>query len=279
MNPRALAAWSGACLLVALAGTNPLYRGAVVVVAAVTAAATALPGRSWRPLQVGLVLTVLGAIGLNGLTAHLGTTVLFEIPDWLPVFGGPVTLEALAYGAVQGLGLVAAVLAFAPWAMALESHEVVDALPRHLERTGLLVASALNLAPRLARSFAGIAESQRMRGWRPRGPRSWGDVLLPTMLTALEDSLQLAEAMEARGFGSGPRSRYAELRWNLADRTVVATSGLAAAGFVASRLWLAVPDWHPFPVLHPPGLEPLAGAACLLLITPALVWRSQNSNG
>jgi energy-coupling factor transport system permease protein len=275
VNPRALAAWSGACLLIALAGTNPLYRGAVVVAAAATLAATALPGRSWRPLQVGLVLTVLGAILLNGLTAHLGATVLVVIPDWLPVFGGAVTLEALAYGAVQGLGLVAAVLAFAPWALALESHQVVDALPRHLERTGLLVASALNLAPRLARSFAGIAESQRMRGWRPRGPRSWGEVLLPTMLTALEDSLQLAEAMEARGFGSGPRSRYADVRWSLADGAVLAASGLAAAGFLASRIWLSAPDWHPYPVLQAPSLEPLAGAACLLLITPALAWRSR----
>jgi energy-coupling factor transport system permease protein len=273
VNPRALAAWSGACLLVALAGTNPLYRGAVVLAAAATVAATALPGRSWRPFQVFLLLTMIGAILLNGLTAHLGATVLLAIPEWLPVFGGPVTLEALAYGAAQGLGLVAAALAFAPWAVALEPHQVVDALPRHLERTGLLVASALNLAPRLARSYAGIAESQRMRGWRPRGPSSWGEVLLPTMLTALEDSLQLAEAMEARGFGSGPRSRYAELRWSLADRAVLAASALAAAGFLASRIWLAVPDWHPYPVLRVPGFEPQAGAACLLLIIPALAWR------
>ena len=45
-----------------------------------------------------------------------------------------------------------------------------------------------------------------MRGWRPTGVRAWSDVLMPVALTSIEGSMDLAEAMEARAFGSGPRT-------------------------------------------------------------------------
>lgn len=261
----------------ALASTNPVYRGIVLLAALATVAATTAAGRSLRPLLVGLLLAALGAVVLSGAVSHLGGTVVLTLPGWLPVFGGPITLESLAYGGAQALGLVATVLAFAPWSLALESHEMVDALPAHLERTGALLASALNMAPRIARSFTGIAESQRMRGWRPRGPASWAEVLVPALLTAMEDSIQVAEAMEARAFGSGPRSRYAVPVWNAADVAVLAASVLAVTAFLGGRLAGAVVDWHPYPLLLAPALEPAAALACVPLVLPALVWRRPSS--
>jgi len=102
-----------------------------------------------------------------------------------------------------------------------------------------------------------------MRGWRPRRVREWPDLAVPVVLTALEGSITLAEAMEARGYGSrsanplrrrspgrGLTSRYVWLR------------RLAAIAFVALRLADVIGDWYPFPTISVPPVNGF-GVACL----------------
>ena len=79
-----------------------------------------------------------------------------------------------------------------------------------LARTGAAIGTALNLIPGIARSATEIRDAQRMRGWRSRRVREWPDLAVPVVLTALEGSITLAEAMEARGYGSGVRTHYTE---------------------------------------------------------------------
>jgi len=127
--------------------------------------------------------------------------VLARLPDALPLLGGPLTLESLAFGGAIGLGLVAALLSVAPLSLILEPHDVVDAMPAALERTGIAVATSLNLVSGFGRTFTEVRDAQRMRGWKPGGLRSWNEILVPVVLTAIEDSVLLAESMEARAFG------------------------------------------------------------------------------
>jgi energy-coupling factor transport system permease protein len=212
---------------------------------------------------------------LNFVSAHLGATVLFALPEQIPALGGPYTVEALVFGASAGITIAAAILAAAPFSLLLDSHEVMDALPAPLSRTGVAIASSLNLVPAVATSFVEVTEAQRLRGWRPRGPRSWMEVVVPVVLTSVEGSIQLAESMEARGFGSGARTTLAAHALRRSDRLLVAASGLALAGFAAARAagWAA--DWYAYPTLTFPPIHPWPIAACLLLFTPVLVWRSR----
>jgi energy-coupling factor transport system permease protein len=99
-------------------------------------------------------------------------------------------------------------------------------------------------------------------------------VLVPTLLTALEDSVQLAEAMEARAYGSGRRTSFVRPAWNGRDTLVFAGAAAAAAAFLVGRALGAAADWHAYPSLTVPQLDPLL-LACLLLFLPALTprWR------
>src|SRR6266852_1505271 len=262
MNARAVAAWSACCLFMVLA-------------AALTALAVGAGLRRIRGLLVAVLLIAAFATLLNFVSAHLGATVLFALPDQIPAVGGPYTLEALVFGASGGITIAAAILAAAPFSLLLDSHEVMDALPAPLSRTGVAIASSLNLVPAVATSFVEVNEAQRLRGWRPRGPRSWREVLVPVVLTRVEGSIQLAESMEARGFGSGARTTIESQALGRADWLLVAASGLALAGFAAARAagWAAV--WYAYPTLTPPTINPWPIAACLLLFAPVLVWRSR----
>ena len=40
----------------------------------------------------------------NALTVHIGDTELLRLPGWLPLLGGPVTLEALGRKAEGTIG-------------------------------------------------------------------------------------------------------------------------------------------------------------------------------
>ena len=114
-----------------------------------------------------------------------------------------------------------------------------------------------------------------MRGWRPRGPRSWAEVAVPVVLTSVESSIQLAESMEARGFGSGPRTHMSPVRMSSQDWVLVVASASAVALFALSIAagWAA--PWAAYPALTAPPIDPRPLIACLLLFTPALQWRSR----
>lgn len=275
MNARAVAAWSATCIFIVLSTTNPVYK-ATVLAAAVTALAAGVGLRRIRAVLAGVLLISTFAVLLNFVSAHLGTTVLGELPDQLPALGGRYTLEALVFGASGGLTIGAAILAAAPFSLLLASHEVMDALPAALSRTGAAIAASLNLVPAVAASFVQVTEAQRLRGWRPRGPRSWSEIVVPVVLTSVEGSIQLAESMEARGFGSGPRTAVKPARLHRSDWLLIGASAAALAIFVISQAagWAA--PWYAYPTLTMPSVDPRPLAACLLLLAPVLVWRSRN---
>jgi energy-coupling factor transport system permease protein len=275
VNARAVAAWSATCIFIVLSTTNPVYKAAVLG-AALIALAAGVGLRRLRGLLTGVLLISAFALLLNFVSAHLGSTVLFELPDQIPALGGPYTLEALAFGATGGLTVGAAILAAAPFSLLLASHEVMDALPVALSRTGAAIAASLNLVPAVAASFVQVTEAQRLRGWRPRGPRSWSEIVVPVVLTSVEGSIQLAESMEARGFGSGPRTSVKPARLQRSDWLLISACAAALAIFAVSQAagWAA--PWYAYPTLMLPSIDPRPLAACLLLLTPVLVWRSRS---
>jgi energy-coupling factor transport system permease protein len=256
---------------VALSTDNPVYRG-LVALAALNVLLTWLPrGRHVsRPLALALLFAAGFAALINVIAGHTGADVMVRLPgDW-PLIGGPLTVESLAYGGVLGLGLAAALLAVAPLSLVLEPHDVVDAMPGPLERTGIAVATSLNLVSGFGRTFTEVSDAQRMRGWRPRGLRSWNEVLVPVVLTAIEDSVRLAEAMEARGFGAGRRTSYAAGSWSRRDLLIVGAAVAAAGLFIGLRLAGVPVDWYPYPTLYLPPINPALVIGCLALALPSV---------
>jgi len=274
MNARAVAAWTGACLFIVLFTTNPAYK-ALVLAAAFAALAAGAGLRRMRRLLQGVAMIAGIDVALNFVSAHLGRTVLFALPDNIPALGGPYTLEALVFGAVNGTTVGAAILAAAALSLLTSPHDVMEALPKALSRTGTAIAASVNLVPSVANSFTQVSEAQRMRGWQPKGPRSWAEVVVPVVLTSVEGSIQLAESMEARGFGSGPRTSMDTRKLGQTDWLLITTSAIAVAMFILTHIagWAA--EWYPYPSITIPEIDIRPLIACCLLFTPAVLWRSR----
>ncbi len=273
MNPRALGAWALSGVTIALATGNPVYRVLVLLCALNVVMALRRPGVSLRGLLIALGVAAAIAVATTTLASHTGGHAFLVLPSGIPVIGGPLTLEAALFGLSTGIGIAAAVLAAAPLSLVVEPHALVDALPAALARTGAAIGTALNLIPGIARSATEILDAQRMRGWRSRRVREWPDLAVPVVLTALEGSITLAEAMEARGYGSGARTHYTEEAWHRGDVVVAVVAVVAAALFVALRIAGLISDWYPFPDVTVPPVSIAGIACCIALGAPLLVWR------
>lgn len=265
-RPGALAAWVSAGLAMALATNDPIVRVLVLLAAWILLNRRLVPGRSLRPLAAGLVVLGVATVAVNGLLSHTGADVLWVLPTWLPLLGGPSTVEGFAFGFDIALGLAAAVSVCAALCMVIEPTDLVDGLPSWLARTGTALGAALNLLPALVASTVSVSEAQRLRGWRPRGVRGMVEVVVPVLTGAIEGSLRLGEAMEARAFGSGVRAGGFGGERSLPNLVVAAGALTALAAFVALRVSGMVAVWYPYPALQAPALGVAALAPPILLV-------------
>jgi energy-coupling factor transport system permease protein len=189
--------------------------------------------RRW-PYLVGGLGTAATLFLLSPLLQSTGWHVLWSGPT-VPVLGQlDVTAEELRIAAVQALRLAAVSLAFSAYALLLDHDRLVAAVP-FARRSALGVALATRLVPTLERDAAGLLEALRGRGVEVRGVRGHARLVSPLLAGSLERGLNLAEAMEARGFGREGTTRAARPSWRARDWVAVAAASLLV---VAGALWL-----------------------------------------
>ncbi len=205
LHPVALTIWVVAAAAAALGTRNPVYLLLLLLVvwATYTAARRHNPRAQWGGLlRLGVWVWAI-TIPFNALSSHLGRYVLFTLPPALPVIGGPVTLEGLLYGFLNGLSLVLLLTAFGAFNTAVEQYELLRLVPSAFYHAGMVASIAVTFVPVMTATFADIRQAQMLRGHRFRGIRDLLPLISPLLASALERSIQLAEAMEARGYGSG----------------------------------------------------------------------------
>lgn len=205
-----------------------------VIAAVLLAVCLRAPRRRRWPYLVGTLGSGLVLFVFSPLVASYGGIVYWEGPT-IPVLGTlDVTSEELAEALFQGLRLAAVGLAFAAYALLLDQDRLMLAGGR-LRRSVLAVALATRLVPTLERDAAGYVEALRGRGVAVDGLRGRARLLSPLVAGSLERSLNLAESMEARGFGRPGRTRTPSPPWSGWDRLALTAAALVV---LAGVLWL-----------------------------------------
>lgn len=160
---------------------------------------------------------------INGLFVRVGSTALFTGPC-LPVFGKiRITLEALCYGAGMGLRFLVMISAFCLFNFTVNPDKITLLLGKWGSKSSLALCLALRLFPLMKGDLVRIKEAQQARGvnWQER--RFWSrlrqymPVIEIMLLSSLERSFQLAESMQARGYGGGNRTVYTADLWRPRD--------------------------------------------------------------
>jgi energy-coupling factor transport system permease protein len=204
-QPWAWVSWLIATLVILSITRNPLYL--VLILLCVIFVGLNLRQASSdfpRPFSLwklaGWILLL--ATIFNALTSHYGETVLFTIPGNLPLISGQVTLEAMVYGATNGLVLTGMLASFMVLNQALPVRDLISLIPRAFFPVAVVTSIAVTYLPTTLRQFRQIREAQAIRGHQMRTLRDWLPLWMPLLVGGLEHAMQLAEAMTARGFAS-----------------------------------------------------------------------------
>ena len=233
LHPGAWWLWAIGLATAASRTTNPL----VLLLVLVVAGFVVVSRRSDAPwaraygfyLRMGLVVIAIRvvfacAFGVAQPGAVLVHVPEASLPDWAAGvrLGGDVTAPMVVTAVYAGLQL-ATMLACVGAANALANPKrLLQSLPGALYEVGVAVVVALSFSPQLVEAVTRIRAARRLRGRHDRGIRGLRGVAMPVLESALERSVELAAAMDARGFGRATGN----------SRTRLVTGGLTSGGLL-----------------------------------------------
>jgi len=212
--------------LIGLATTQRLAPPVVLAIAAVAAGLVLgrIPAgrllRALAPLVLAAASIALANLLFSGSNSNPAALEAARI--------GPLRVTQEAFGAAAALGarVLAIVAVGAVFAQTTDPTRLVDALVQQARLPARFAYGALaayQAAPRLAEDLATLRAARRIRGlgggWHPR-------LLVGLLVRAIRHADQLALAMDARAFDSGPRSTYRPIAWTWRD-LAVAAGGIA----------------------------------------------------
>ncbi len=185
-------------------------------------------------LKVILPLALL-AIVINPFVNHRGVTVLGYLP-----WNNPLTLESILFGVASAVMLSSTVLWFSSFHTVMTSDKLVFLFGKTLPALGLMLSMSLRFVPKFNAELREVRNAQRLlfpekSGLIPR-IKSAVRVLSVMISRALEDSLETADSMKARGYGLKGRTAYSRYRmtgqdWFLLSVTIVLTAAIAVFCF------------------------------------------------
>lgn len=243
-HPAVPAAYFAAVILIAIFAMQPVC----VAISLAGALAFSFAARGWRRTLKGLrwqlPMVALVAVA-NPLFSASGSTLVAQL--------GPMAIyqESIAYGACAGALLIAVVLWFEDAACVLTQDRLLQLGARALPTVTLVTSMAAQMVPQLldraqtvrAATLATTAAAQQ--GSRDRGVR----VADQLMSWSMEDSIERADAMRARGWGATDRrSCYLPDSFRSSDALALAGIVLLAA---ASALLVSVAcsQWRFYPTM------------------------------
>jgi len=236
----------------------------------------------WSFMYVALWLSLF-IIGINVLINPHGNTVLFQVTG-VPVFSTiQLTMESLVFALTMSLRLLCMISAFALLSLLINPDVLLHVFLklRFPKKSVLTTSIALRFMPVLLQDVQALQDSIQTRGFslHPKGMiqkvKQRSMLLMPLLSTALDRSIQTAEAMEARGFGSSQKMQlFTRIPTTLVDGICIICS-LVLIGFMM-WLWVApVASFSFYPQLSLWSWTPLYGLVlcivCVVVLLPLMI--------
>ncbi len=179
---------------------------------------------------------------VNPLMGQNGVTFLWKGPI-IPVIGRmDLTLEELGYAVMAMLRLICLLLLSVMYQRGVDHDRFMLLFTKVAPKFVLTSLLAIRMVPFLSKELQRIQEINQLRGLRPAAQSIRAkliyqmNVFRPLLLSAMEGSWQTAEALYARGFGSGPRSIYKQEHMNAQERVSLFLLLLFFTFIVAARV-------------------------------------------
>lgn len=225
---------------------------------------------------------------INPLISHNGELVLFYLN------GNAVTVEAIVYGVAIAMMLVAVMLWFSCYNEVMTSDKFLYLFSKISPALALTVSISMRLVPRFTHQLGQIARAQKTIGMDYRTGSLTHRIkciarILSVLITwALDNAIDTADSMKARGYGIGRRSTFSIFVLEGRDVRMLAVMGVLVAMNIVAGLYGAT-TFYFYPTFSSVQLDMLSvGFYCsyfVLLAIPLVVeareslkWRSLKSS-
>jgi energy-coupling factor transport system permease protein len=137
-----------------------------------------------------------------------GSTVIFTI--WII----QVTQESILFATSMSLRLFLAIVAFSVLTFTVHPDDLLKILSRFGVKSMTVLSIATRMYPTIAADSGNIEDAMKARGVEfDKGnfiakAKARAPVMMPLLLNSMDRSMEVAEAMEARGFGARRRTSY-----------------------------------------------------------------------
>lgn len=186
-------------------------------------------GGLWFAIKIALIIVAIRTFIGVAIGVPVPGTTLFELPilylpDWMAGIrvGGAITQERLFFAVSEGIHIATLICIFAAATSLTSPHRLLRQMPIFIYEFGVALVITTSVLPQLVASASRIKTAQRMRGITRRG---WSGVALALLEESLARSLDLAAAMDSRGYGfSRKRSRYKREAFCARDLTLIGSA-------------------------------------------------------
>lgn len=211
-------------------------------------------GKTLKRWSVMLMFFAVFFLIMTPLTNHRGTHILFYVHT------NPIMLEAIIQGMILALSLFAIMVLFSTYSFVVTADRFLFLFSRWLPQWALLTMLSMRFVPLLRRRLREIETVQRGKGLtvtegKLKARAKNGILLIQILLTwSLEEAIQTADSMAARGYGVKKRSKYTPYKLTFRDwlaimyMTVMATVGVAG-------WWLGDGVLSIYPILETMSLQ------------------------
>lgn len=279
VHPAAWWMWSVCGAAAASVTSNPLAL-LLIAIAALCVVLTRGAHAPWATsvsalVKIALIVIMIRLMFQTVLGAPIGIHVAFRLPEVELSgllsglrLGGVMTWESLLLGSVEGLRFAAILMCIGAATTVAAPSRLFRTLPDAMTAVGTVLIVAMTFVPHLVHDVARIRRAQRLRGRNTRGLRAVASVIAPVVDGAMERSLQLASAMNGRGYGRTRATRHRPDPWRSVE-SVIVISGIVCVAITvvvdgaATQLQLAPLQW--------PSLPPLYALGLLLFALPAFI--------
>lgn len=193
-----------------------------------------LEGKSKK--SVVYPLFFLGIITItNPVFVHRGATILFFF------LNKPITMEAFIYGFFMGMTIVTVIYLFQNLQKAVDSEQFFYLFGKRFPKSGLILILVLRFIPLLQKYYRELNQVQKMVQQTQRRffleRVAYGADLFGNLFSwSLENAMDTADSMKARGYGVTARSSRLHYTWRKKDTLFLIVIALTCLFFIFSTV-------------------------------------------
>jgi energy-coupling factor transport system permease protein len=190
--------------------------------------------RGWMLLILSTVVLIMI---MNPIFNERGRHVLFLIGEHR------ITLESLVYGGMNAISIISVMTIFISYNYVMTPNKLLFLFSKILPQFAILLMLTLRFIPLMRRRLEDITLIQKSKGvsvthgkWRTRART--GLLYVQALLTySLEEAIQTADSMKARGYGEGRRSTYEYFKIGKKDILALFLLISIFAGIMTGRIY------------------------------------------